>query len=202
MKCLLSYILFALICVTAHAQEYGAEIADASSFLDGLRKALSSQVGMSADFVQTKKVKMMKDVQTSKGTFFYQKELNKAALTYTEPAGNKIVISGDKISVVTAGKRTDIKTKSNPALSQFSEMITACLTGDFSSLDSKMNTQYFVDNKTYTLVMTPKSARVKKHISEIVLRFDDSDKTLRLMRLTEANGDYQQYEYYNVTPID
>lgn len=202
MKPFVTYIMLFVLSVTAFAQEYGTELTDASAFLSGLRSALSWQTGVSADFVQTKKVKMMKDVQTSRGIFMYQKEANIVVLGYTEPAGNKIVITGDRISVTTGGRQTDLKAKSSPALSQLSDMIKACLTGDFAALDSKMDTRYYVDGSIYTLVMTPKLSRTKRYIAEVVLRFDDRDKTLRLMRLTEANGDYQQYEYTNVIPVD
>lgn len=190
-------VIFMMYFVSVTAQNYGHEVKDASPYLSDIKSACESVAQIECDFIMRKKVAMMRDVNISKGEFLYCREQKKMIMDYTEPKGNKVVVEGDKFVITTNGKSATMSSSDNPAMSQLSAMITACMTGNFIMLSERSLTRYYVDDKYFTMVIKPTNKRVQRYMAEIVLRFLLSDKTMAIMRITERNGDYSEYEYLN-----
>ena len=188
-------LLSLLFCISLRAQTYGNAVAVASPFLSQLKCTTSKQNSIMASFKQTKVVRMMNGPQVSHRNFYFVRNGQKICLDYVSPANNRIVISNGQFIITTGSKKNTFNASQNPALAQMSEMITACLTGDFSSLANSMSTTYFETADDFTMVMAPSSNRVKRYVKEIVLSFSKADMTLNTMKLTEGNGDSQMYEY-------
>lgn len=196
MKLIHTFILL-FVAMLTHAQQYGNEIKDATLQLSKLKTTSDATQSISSDFTLEKKVSLMANVEKSFGKFYYQRQGCKICLDYTQPKDNKIIINDSKFVLVTAGKASTMDVTRNPALSQMKNMITACMTGDFLPLGERSVTKYFDDEKLFTIVIQPSNKRVKRYMSEIVLRFDKQDNTLKSMRFAEQNGDYSEYTYTN-----
>lgn len=190
-------IILAGVASLAQAQNYGPSLSDATAYMASLKRQTESVARIECDFEMHKKVKMMKDINVSKGRFSYDKQQRKMTLDYTQPKGNKIVVDGDDFIVTMGGKTTELKANETPAMSQLSAMVTACMTGDFISLCDRSKVDYYADNDIFTIVITPQNKRVQRYMSEIVLRFALSDYTMSVMRMTERNGDYTEYHFTN-----
>lgn len=193
----ISTAIFFVFAFTINAQNYGQKISDSTAFLERLKSVNASTQTIESDFTMTKRVAIMSDLQKSFGRFYFKREGAKICLDYTEPKGNKVIISDEDFIIVTGGKASKMNATQNPAIAQMKNMIWACMTGDFMPLGERSETTYYENNEDFTIVILPANRRVKRYMSEIVLQFSKSDMTMSTMKITEANGDYSHYEYTN-----
>ena len=179
------------------AQDYGNVVTDATAQLDKIKSASIATQSIESDFSLEKKVAIMTNLEKSYGKFYYNRASGKLCLDYTQPPENKIIISDTKFTLKTNGKISTMELSRNPALSQLKNMITACMTGNFISLGEHSQTKYYDNGEIFTISIKPSNKRVKRYMSEIILRFEKKDNTLLSMRFAEQNGDYSEYTYTN-----
>jgi len=194
---LLTLILCVAFGVFANAQDFGQKLSDVSSYMSTLKSASEKVTAIECDFVMYKKVSMMKDINKSAGRFSYCKQQHRMTLDYTEPKDNKVIVDGDTFTITMGGKTTTMTSNHNPAMSQLSAMITACMSGNFTSLCERSKTTYYIADNIFTMVIEPLNKRVQRYMTQIVLRFELTDNTMSVMRITEKNGDYTEYVFNN-----
>lgn len=189
-------ILFMLISLITHAQDYGRSISDASQRLNAIQKSNSQITSIKADFTLVKRIAILAEPEKGYGKMTYDKSTDRLELINTEPKDNAIILEGNNISLITKGQSTTIGAQQNPGISQMISMFKSSITGDFSVLGSKSKIAYYENDKLFTIVITPTSGRIKKYIRQIVLRFN-SDNSLAVMRIDEGSDDYSEYVFTN-----
>lgn len=188
-------IAVSLTIVAAKAQDYGTELTNYSELTETLELAGKSTETISCRFELEKRVALMNDAQLCNGNFYYKRDGSRICLDYTEPKGNKIIMTQVGFIIETAGKRAMLELSQNPGLSQIRNVVIACTTGDFSGIAERSQTKYFENDELYTIVIEPTNKRIRRYMTEIVLRFNKTNKSLSIMRFTESNGDYSQYKF-------
>jgi len=196
MRKALVYISLLFVSLTSAAQDYGEEIHDVSKRLMGLQSSNEKIETIDADFVVEKKTSMLVGVQKSAGTMEYRRKDDYLSLHYAVPEKSDMVIAGTEISITTGEKTSSVSAKHNPAVSQMIVMIKSCVTGDFTSIADKSTVKYYQTADLFTMVISPKNARVKRYIKQIVLRYNN-DNSLCVMKMDEGSGDYSEYRYTN-----
>lgn len=189
-------ILFMLVSLITHAQDYGRSISDASQRLNAIQKSNSQITSIKADFTLVKRIAILAEPEKGYGKMTYDKSTDRLELVNTEPKDNAIILEGNNISLITKGQSTTIGAQQNPGISQMISMFKSSITGDFSVLGSKSKIAYYENDKLFTIVITPTSGRIKKYIRQIVLRFN-SDNSLAVMRIDEGSDDYSEYVFTN-----
>lgn len=189
-------ILFMLISLITHAQDYGRSISDASQRLNAIQKSNSQITSIKADFTLVKRIAILAEPEKGYGKMTYDKSTDRLELINTEPKDNAIILEGNNISLITKGQSTTIGAQQNPGISQMISMFKSSITGDFSVLGSKSKIAYYENDKLFTIVITPTSGRIRKYIRQIVLRFN-SDNSLAVMRIDEGSDDYSEYIFTN-----
>lgn len=189
-------ILFMLISLITHAQDYGRSISDASQRLNAIQKSNSQITSIKADFTLVKRIAILAEPEKGYGKMTYDKSTDRLELVNTEPKDNAIILEGNNISLITKGQSTTIGAQQNPGISQMISMFKSSITGDFLVLGSKSKIAYYENDKLFTIVITPTSGRIKKYIRQIVLRFN-SDNSLAVMRIDEGSDDYSEYVFTN-----
>lgn len=184
-----------LLSSVCYGQEWGERIGASEA---AKMVVVDEEESIETDFRMRKKVSLMKEVQESEGRFSYDAATKTLTLDYREPAGNKMVFTASEMIVTTGGKTNRYTLEQNPGLSQIGMMIKACTTGDLGRLTERAETEYYRDGALLTMLVRPNSGRTRKYMREILLRFDVEAGVLRVMRLTEGNGDWQEYEFLSV----
>ncbi len=167
-----------------------------NSFESKIESFSSQNKTIKCDFVQTKKVKKVKDIITSQGEFFYDNS-GLMALIYSEPKGDKVVINGANFKVVTAGKTIEGASKENPMMEQICNMLQASMSGDVTKLGRGWQTTITDNTVQYEVVLKPLDRRTKKYIESLVMVFRKSDMTLDELRMNDSMGGYTLYEFQN-----
>ncbi len=170
-----------------------------STKLEAQIKAASEKTQtLASDFKQTKHIAGMTRDVTSKGSFKYKKT-NKIRFDYTSPMKYEMVINGKKIMMVSNGKKTVMN--NNASTNQLQNLLTACMTGDMSSLKKYYNICYYDNGSSYLVKVSPKTAN--KTISDLQITLKKSNKQVESIKMNEgkksnqSESDYTLYNFAN-----
>lgn len=187
-------ILFVFICFASFANEPNSKLkSEFESKFEQYSKLIKT---ISCEFTQEKTMKVLENKVSMKGNFYYDSK-GDICLDYLNPSGNKIIFSGEKFMMLNSGKKTVANLNSNPMLSQLSEMLIACMTGDVSKFKVGWGMEYAQNEDEYILTLTPVNRRVNKMINGIVLHFVKKDMSLSQMKMLENGGDVSDYKFFN-----
>ncbi len=189
-------VLMMFITSAIIGQDYGKEINPEAGFKNSLKEYSEKTKSIEAAFSQVKTMSVLSSAIDSKGMFYYVMGEG-IAMEYSNPQGDLMVMNSEKFKMVNGGKVTTVGLTSNPLMRQLNQMLTACFLGDLKMFEKGSDVKYYETESTYTVIITPKSGRVKKYMSEVLLVFDKRDMTLNQMRMKEKNGDEVNYKFWD-----
>ena len=169
-------------------------VADMEAFRMELMSKTSALTTIQAKFVQTKFLSVFSREMKSEGRFYWQKT-DKICLDYHTPVAYEIVINGDKIKTVNAGKASVIDTKGSPMMDQMSALITSCMTGDLTRLGSDFAVTIEESAADYRLTIVPKSKTVRAYIDKMVILLNRKDLSVNRLIMYENASDYTMYDF-------
>lgn len=172
-------------------------IADPSEFGRKLAEMTASVNSIESRFVQSKYIDVLQRTVTSTGVFLFMKP-GMVRMQYDAPLDYTVIIDGKTMKTISEGKTTVASTSGNPMLSQVSDMMTSCMTGDISSLSEEFTISYFDAGKEYLVRMEPCLDMIKDYISGIELRFDKGTMRLDMLKMIERGEDFTEYEFRDV----
>lgn len=165
--------------------ELRQKIADASTKIQTIQ----------CDFVQEKKLSLMKEKNTSKGVFYFSKP-NKIRLEYRQPNFQAMIVNGTNAFLKDNTKATKISLAKSKAFQQLNKIIVSSVTG--SLLENKdFTSKLFENEKSVKLELTPLSKQLKSFIESIVLVLDKRDFTATRLELNEGDGDFTHLLFSN-----
>lgn len=174
----------------------GKNTANAIFFWEKLEQATASVKSIQSDFKQVKHLSIFDDDIISTGKFDYL-QANKISLNYIHPLPYLIVINGDKMKIVSDGKTNIMQSKDNKMMQEMGGMLTAAMTGDFSSLSGDYIMDYFDDSLNYLIVIKPNNETIKAYIVQIEIYLNKTDYSVDKLRITEPSDDYTDYIFTN-----
>ncbi|MCD8072650.1 MAG: outer membrane lipoprotein carrier protein LolA [Alistipes sp.] len=166
----------------------------ARRFAESLKEQSRAIQTIKCDFTQVRHMSVLAGNATSVGRFYYKREGN-ICLEFDQPAGDVIVMSGERFKIVSQGRRNVVSMNSNPMLKQLKNMLTACMTGDVKLLEAGSEVSYEDTPKGYRLTIRPSNRKAKNQVSAIILTFDKGDMSLITLRMDEPSGDYTEYTF-------
>lgn len=169
-------------------------VADMAAFRKELASKTSALTTIQAKFVQTKYLSVFSREMKSEGRFYWQKT-DKIRLDYRTPVAYEIVINGDKIKTVNAGKASVIDTKGNPMMDQMSTLIISCMTGDLTKLGADFAVNVEESVADYRLTIVPKSKTVRAYIDKMVIMLNRKDLSVNRLTMYENASDYTMYDF-------
>ncbi len=190
-KIVLTLFFVSISLMTMAQQQYEME-----KFQHKLEQNSIKNNTIKCDFIQTKKVKNIKDLITSEGKFYYDKN-GKIALRYTEPQGDKIIIANNTYTIFVSGAMIQGDGEGNPMMQQVCGMLEACMSGDISSLGRGWQTAISSVEDKFQVVLVPLERRVKKYIESMQMIFDANNMTLVSMSMNETSGGFTEYVFEN-----
>lgn len=165
--------------------ELRQKIADASAKIQSIQ----------CDFIQEKKMSLMKEKNTSNGVFYFSKP-NKIRLEYQQPNFQVMIVNGSNAFLKDHVKTTKISLSKSKAFQQLNKIIVNSITG--SLLENKEFTSTILESeKAVKLELTPLSKQLKGFIEKIVLVLDKRDFTATRLELNEGNGDFTHLLFSN-----
>lgn len=185
-----------ILCFTGgslFAQEFKTAV-NPDKILADLRKLSLSTSSIQADFKEEKYLSFLKEPEKSTGVFYYKKE-DKMRWEQQTPFKYVILINGEKLRVLDAGKEKNVGSAGKMA-GQIKQVMLGLVNGDFQQNKAFM-LACMESKDQYLIVLTPTSKRMKNVYAKINLAFSKS--TLRLKELTffEKGGDKSSMKFQN-----
>jgi outer membrane lipoprotein-sorting protein len=167
-----------------------------ASFLKQMEQNTSSIQSIESDFKQVKHIDAFKQDITSSGKFYY-KTSGKISLKYVKPMSYLIVINGDKLKIESDGKKNVMNLKDNKQLKEMQNILTACMTGNFSGMSNNYNMEFYEDEQFYLVSVKPVNGNIKKYIEKIDIYLTRKDMSVDKLHISETESDYTEYYFNN-----
>lgn len=195
MKLVLPFCGWFFLAIAAAAQTAFEPMVSTTHIDTALVKASNGIQSIESDFVQVKYMEMLSENIVSKGKFYYQKA-NKMVLDYASPAHYLIVINGQKVKIVSDGKKNIYDLQTNKMISQTGELLSACMTGNLRLLSPDYRLEYRENDTQYWIKVLPLGG-VKSYLKQIDIFLNKQDFSVDRLKMTEPTLDYTEYVFTN-----
>ncbi len=176
-----------LFTLTLSAQEKA--VSDIEFFRKKLAAESRQQESIECDFTQYRHLEIMDETLVSSGKFYFKRE-DMICLDYVNPAPYRIVLNGQKVKILSDGKKNVYDMSSNQQATAMKSMLASCLFGDFTGSESNYRMSVFEDESHYRVEIEPQNKRMKKYIRKIEAVFDKKNLSVDQLILREPSGDF------------
>lgn len=185
--------LITILSLPLHAQMQ--QVKDIANVQQKIAQVAKDVKSIECDFVQTKHLEIFNEDIISKGQFYYRAE-DKICLNYTNPLPYLMVINGEKIKIVSDGKKNIMNLKSNKVMKEMRGMLTGCMSGNLSDVKGYQMV-FFEDQKFYLIKVKPTNKDIMAYITQFDIYMEKSDMSVSKLRITEAGSNYTDYQFSN-----
>ena len=190
-KTIIYLIVILLNISTSFAQMKKMENAD--SFIKKMEQSASTVKSIECNFKQIKYISSFKQNIVSLGRFYYKEE--KISLHYVKPRPYLVVINGGKIKIESLGKKNIMNLKDNKEMQEMNNMLKVCMTGNLSDVSKDYRMEFFEDDQYYMINVKHVNESANKYKLDLYL--NKKDISVDKMRMSEAEGDYTEYQFIN-----
>ncbi|MDR1864526.1 MAG: outer membrane lipoprotein carrier protein LolA [Bacteroidales bacterium] len=172
---------------------HGQTISDADRrTVEKIRQANEKYTVIVSRFRQTRHLSVLANNVLSEGKFYYVKP-DRLAMQYENPAGDLMMIDGDRFVMINDGKRRETSAKSNVKMRGMKDILSACLQGDPLRMGAERIT--CTETPEYCIVTAVIGKKSNKsNIRAVEMTFGKTDLTLSALRTEEKDGSYTVYE--------
>ena len=146
-------------------------------------------------FTQEKKMKGVKREMIKKGTLYFNRATDELNMQYSQPQGEQLLISNDKLVLIDKSARSTYSTRTDAMMKRLKWTLIYCIGGEIKKAaeinSATVNTIPGADYHTFELSV---GQQVKGGWVKIELSYSKKDYTLCLMKLIEKNGNYTIYK--------
>ena len=148
-----------------------------------------------ADFTETATSPLLTAAQKGSGKMWYKKE-NKIRWEKLKPESQIILINGKAVKLQEKGKEIS-SASSKMAVKKIQGLMVQMMTGEFLN-EKEFRISYFENKSNYKLVLTPKSDKMKRYVSEINLIFNKKELTIKELMMLTDNDNKLVYNFSNM----
>lgn len=193
MKLISSFLLF-LLAVNASAQNY-SKIADPKACKAELEKQHKETKAIQADFTETTTSALLTNPQKGSGKMWYKRE-NKIRWEKIKPESQIILIHGKTVKLQEKGKEVS-SASSKMVVKKIQGLMVQMMTGEFLN-EKEFKISYFENKSNYKLVLTPKSDKMKRYVSEINLVFTRKELIIKELTMLTDKDNKLVYSFSNM----
>lgn len=194
MKLISSLFLFMLFSASLSAQDY-TKIADPKACKAALEKQHKETKAIQADFTETATSPLLTSPQKGSGKMWYKKE-NKIRWEKSKPESQIILINGKTVKLQEKGKEVS-SASSKMVVKKIQGLMVQMMTGEFLN-EKDFKISYYENKSNYKLILTPKSEKMKRSISEIILIFNKKELTIKELTMLTDNDNKLVYSFSNM----
>lgn len=168
--------------------------APAAGLVKKIAAANTSVKNIESGFVQTKTLKASGKKIVSEGTLYFAND-GRLSMKYSKPAGELLVVNGNKFHMNKGGKASTFDTSKNQMMGSLAKTLTGCIKGcpQQVATDNGAELSEAETAEGYVVTLTA-GAGAKRGYSKIVLVYRKSDCVLTKMTMEEVSGIATVYE--------
>jgi outer membrane lipoprotein carrier protein len=189
-----SLLLLLSLSAAAYAQDY-TKMADPKACKAALEKQHKETKAIEADFTETATSPLLTTPQKGSGKMWYKKE-NKIRWEKSKPESQVILINGKTVKLQEKGKEVS-SASSKMVVKKIQGLMVQMMTGEFLN-EKEFRISYYENKSNYKLVLTPKSDKMKRYVSEINLFFSKKELTIKELVMLTDNENKLTYSFSNM----
>lgn len=168
--------------------------ASAAGLVKKITAANASVKNIESGFVQTKTLKASGKKIVSEGTLYFAND-GRLSMKYSKPAGELLVVNGNKFHMNKGGKASTFDTSKNQMMGSLAKTLTGCIKGcpQQVATDNGAEISETETAEGYVVTLTAGTG-AKRGYSKIVLVYRKSDCVLTKMTMEEVSGIATVYE--------
>lgn len=168
------------------------------SILLRIKEASSEIVTLKGDFVQKKKVEIIKDMPDSIGKLYYRKP-DCLRWEVLEPVTMGFIVNGKqgKKWRGKSGNKIKFNIRREPIIGVISNQVFAWAKGDFDNLNAEYEL-IIINEEPVEIKLLPLSSMEKKYIQSIVLTFSETENYVKRIEINETKGGSTQLVFNNM----
>jgi outer membrane lipoprotein carrier protein len=150
----------------------------------------------SAEFIQTKHMKMMDGSPESHGNVYF-KSPGTLKWEYTKPYDYQLLFRDSKLFIVEEGQLSEIDLSANELFDKMGELVAGSVNGKILMADKDFDITYHRAGEYVKALIIPKDQNLRGMFSEIWINFN-KDHLIRSVRLIDPSGDYTEISMKNI----
>lgn len=187
---------FASVASAVEGQAVAAASAS-SPVVAKILKANASVKNIESKFTQVKTIKASGRKIASEGTLYFTPD-GHLTMRYSKPAGELLVVNGNKFHMNKGGKAMTFDTSKNALMGSLANTLVNCIKGDPETVAAANNAKLAASETAEGYVVTLTAAAGHRGYSKIVLTYRKSDCVLVKMIMEETVGITNTYEMKEV----
>lgn len=199
----ISFIIIVFICISMSIAsgsntEINSDQDKIEEVLLRIRQASKKIETLQGDFVQKKRVKILKQMPDSYGKIIYQGP-DRLLWEITEPVKMGFVITGDKGRKWNRDKERikNFDVSKDPVISVISNQVFAWAKGDYDRLKRGYEIT-ILNEQPVELKLIPLSPVEKRYIDSIIMAFSDNEEHVNRIEILEKKGGLTQIYFSNM----
>lgn len=196
MKRILLFVIVSILTLSLWGQTKLTNVQQ-KQIVEKIDKASSAMTSMQCDFIQIKRMKLLKKEMQSKGVMYY-KQGNKLRWQYTSPYDYTFLMNGDKMRIKSSKSTKDIDVQGNKMFRQVTSIIINTITGGGLKSSSDFVVELYKADNNYFAKLYPKKKELKQIYQVIEIHFNSSLTMVESVLLQEKTGDTTQVKLTNV----
>ncbi|MCB7480230.1 LolA family protein [Christiangramia sediminis] len=150
----------------------------------------------SAEFSQTKHMKMMDGNPESHGKVYY-KSPNTLKWEYIKPYDYQLLFKDSKLFIVEEGQLSEVDLSSNKLFDKMGELVAGSVNGKILMADKDFDITYHHAGENVKALIIPKDQNLRGMFKEIWINFNQ-EHLIRSVRLIDPSGDYTEILMKNI----
>ena len=196
MRYILMFMFAFVSCLTMSGQTK-VSAQEQAQVLQKFNKTSAALKSMQCDFVQTKKIKLLKNEMQAKGLMYFVSP-SKLRWQYNTPYSYVFILNGDKVHIQSQNSSQSIDIQRNKMFRQLSDIILQSVTGGHLSNSAEFSVEIRKNGDAYSARLTPKKKELQKLYNVIEIFFNPSLTMVQSIRMEEKTGDVTTVELRNV----
>lgn len=160
-----------------------------------LREKCCDVRSIECKFIQIRSASVLAQNADKRGKYYFLRPYN-VLLEFED--GDYIKITPGMFEIKQNGYFTATRVSSSPMLKSLNRMLSACFSGDLEQITAGFETEITADDDEFALRLLQLRGKSSKKTPETLLVFNRKDMSLKMMKITDASGDFLLYRFYDV----
>lgn len=189
-------LLIFLFSINMLAQNGALNNSEKQAFKASVVERSNDIKSFSAEFSQTKHLKMMEGNSESQGKVYY-KSPDMLKWEYTKPYDYQLLFKDSKLFIEEEGQLSEVDLSSNKLFDKMGELVAGSVNGKILMADKDFNITYHHADQHVKALIIPKDQSLKGMFKEIWIKFNQ-EHLIKSVRLIDPSGDYTEIFMKNV----
>lgn len=189
-------LLIFLFSINMLAQNGALNNSEKQAFKASVVERSNDIKSFSAEFSQTKHLKMMEGNSESQGKVYY-KSPDMLKWEYTKPYDYQLLFKDSKLFIEEEGQLSEVDLSSNKLFDKIGELVAGSVNGKILMADKDFDITYHHADQHVKALIIPKDQSLKGMFKEIWIKFNQ-EHLIKSVRLIDPSGDYTEIFMKNV----